>query len=71
MKDRMVKESIEELTIYFANNSRSISFPEMTVPVGVILRKFKKNTKNNNYRKIVAYFMDVLNKNVEYIIQKR
>lgn len=71
MKDRIVKESIEELTIYFANNSRSISFPEMIVPIGVILRKFKKNTKNNNYRKIVAFFMELLMKNAEFIIQKR
>ena len=58
MKDRIVKEILEELTIYYANNSRSISFPEMIVPVGVLLRKFKKHTTNSGYRKIVAAFMD-------------
>lgn len=71
MKDRIVKETIEELTIYFALNSRSMSYPELIVPIGVILRKFKKNAKNNNYRKIVALFLELLNKNSEFIIQKR
>jgi hypothetical protein len=42
MKDRIVKETMEELTIYYASNSRSLSFPEMIVPLGVMLRKFKK-----------------------------
>ncbi len=71
MKDRIVRETIEELTIYFAHNSRSMSYPEMIVPIGVILRKFKKNAKNNNYRKLVALFLELLNKNAEFIIKKR
>jgi hypothetical protein len=68
MKDRIVKEIIDELTIYYANNSRSISFPELTVPVGVLLRKFKKHTTNSGYRKSVAAFLDLLKKNEDYII---
>jgi hypothetical protein len=71
MKDRIVKEIIEELTIYYANNSRLISFPELIIPLGVILRKFKKHTPNSTYRKIVAAFMDLLKKNEDYIIAKR
>lgn len=43
----------------------------MTVPIGVVLRKFKKYTHNGNYRKIVAAFMDLLKKNEDYIVQKR
>ena len=53
IKDRIVKESIEALTLYFAANATSLSFPELFVPVGVVLRKFKKNTNNSNYRKMV------------------
>lgn len=71
MKDRIVKEIIDELTIYFANNSKSISFPEMVVPMGVLMRKFKKHTTNSGYRKLVAAFMDLIKKNEDYIIQKR
>lgn len=68
VKDRVVKEVIEELSIYYAANSRMISFPEATVPIGVVLRKFKKVTHNGNYRKIVAAFLDLLKKNEDFII---
>lgn len=68
MKDRIVKEIIEELSIYFANSSRHISFPEMVIPVGVVLRKFKKHTTNSGYRKIVAAFMDLMKKNEDLIV---
>jgi hypothetical protein len=44
MKDRIVKEIVDELTIYLAHNSRSLSFPELVIPIGVLLRKFKKHT---------------------------
>lgn len=71
VKDRVVREVIEELTIYYAANSRLISFPESIVPIGVVLRKFKKNTHNGNYRKIVAAFLDLLKKNEDFIIHKR
>lgn len=43
VKDKIVKEAIEALTLYFSSNSTSMCFPELTVPVGVLLRKFKKN----------------------------
>jgi hypothetical protein len=68
MKDRIVKEIIDELTIYYSNNSRQLSFPEIIIPLGVLLRKFKKNTTNSSYRKIVAAFLDLLKKNEDYII---
>ncbi len=71
VKDRVVRETIDELTIYYAANSRLISFPEAIVPIGVLLRKFKKHTHNGNYRKIVAAFLDLLKKNEDLIIQKR
>ncbi len=71
VKDRVVREIVEELTVYYAANSRMIGFPEMTVAIGVVLRRFKKLTHNGNYRKIVATFLDLLKKNEDYIIQKR
>jgi len=68
MKDRIVKEIIDELTIYYANNSRSLSFPEIIIPIGVLLRKFKKHTTNSVYRKSVASFLDLLKKNEDFVI---
>jgi hypothetical protein len=43
----------------------------MTVPLGVVLRKFKKETKNGNYRKNVAAFLDLVKRNEDLIIAKR
>jgi hypothetical protein len=71
VKDRVVRELIDELIIYYAANSRMIGFPEAVVPIGVVLRKFKKLTHNGNYRKIVAAFLDLLKKNEDFIILKR
>jgi len=71
MKDRIVKETLDELTIYLSHNSRSLSFPEIVIPIGVLLRKFKKQTHSSGYRKIVASFLDLVKKNEDYIVQKR
>ncbi len=46
MKDRIVKEAIEALTLYLAANSAMLAFPEIMVPISVMLAKFKKNTNN-------------------------
>ena len=54
MKERIVKESLEELMLYFAANSRSVSYPEMVISASLIFRKFKKNSTNANYRKLVT-----------------
>lgn len=49
-KDRLIRETLAVLTHYFAVNCATICMPEMMVPVGVLLRKFKKNIKNSSYR---------------------
>jgi hypothetical protein len=58
MKERIIKETLDELLLYLCANSRSISFPEMAVPISMILRKFKKNSGNANYRKLVTTLLD-------------
>jgi len=60
IKDRIVKETLEALTLYFAANALSLSFPEIIIPTTVILRKFKKNCNNNSYKKSVTSFLDLL-----------
>ena len=50
-KDRIVKEIIESLTLYLAANGSSLAFPEIVVPVSVLLRKFKKQTTSGIYKK--------------------
>jgi len=41
------------------------------VPTLHILRKFRKNSNNQNHRKAVLDFMDKLEENSEFIRQKR
>ena len=71
MKDRIIKESIEAMTLYFAANSTSLSFPELFVPTGVMLRKFKKNTTNSNYRKMVQSFLELIKRHEDLVAQAR
>ena len=71
IKDRIVRESLDELAIYLGIHARTIAFPEFIVPIGVILRKFKKNTTSANHRKVVAAFMDTVQANSEFVLAKR
>jgi len=71
IKDRIIKEGIEALTLYFAANSTSLSFPELFVPTGVMLRKFKKNTTNNSYRKMVNSFLELIKRHEDFVAQAR
>mmetsp|Transcript_112463 Transcript_112463/g.155342 ORF Transcript_112463/g.155342 Transcript_112463/m.155342 type:complete len:105 (+) Transcript_112463:1702-2016(+) len=63
IKDRIVKETVEALTLYFASNAESLSFPELIIPTCVVLRKFKKNCNNNGYKKCISAFLDLLQRN--------
>lgn len=71
MKERIIKETLEELMLFLAANSRSVSFPEMAVPVCQILRKFKKGSSNANYRKLVTELLEKIDSNSEFIQLKR
>lgn len=71
MKDRIVTEALDELLLYFAANSRSVSFPEMAMGTILVLRKFKKATKSSTYRNLVQSFLDHLETNSELITSKR
>ena len=43
----------------------------MFVPVGVILRKFKKQSRNGNYRKTITAFLELVQRNEDIISQSR
>jgi hypothetical protein len=58
MKDRIVRETLDELVLFLAANATSVSFPEIAVPAEHILRKFKKATSNANYRKMVTNILE-------------
>jgi len=71
IKDRIIRESLEGLTSFFAANSKMLAFPEMLVPASVMLRKFKKNCSNNSYRKSVGTFLDLLKRSEDWLAAER
>jgi len=60
IKDKLVREAFDELTLYFSHLSRHVSFPEYMVPMGVFLRKFKKHCTNPAYCKTVAGLLELV-----------
>ena len=70
-RDRIVKEVIESLTLYLAANGQSLAFPELVVPITVLLRKFKKQVNSSNYKKNIQSFLDVITRQENYVAQNR
>ena len=60
MKDRVVQEVIEHLTKFLSIHSRRMYFPEMTIGLSIVLRKFRKNSKNTKYSKLVQSFLEAI-----------
>ena len=70
-KDRILKEVIESLTVYLAANGTSLCFPELFVPIGFVLRKFKKSTNNSNYRKSIQSFLELIKRHEDFVADRR
>jgi hypothetical protein len=71
MKDRIVKEAIESLTLYLAANSAMLAFPEMMVPICVMLAKFKKVTGNQVFRKSIQSYIELVKRNEQAVADAR
>jgi len=41
-RDKVIKEIMDSITLYLAANGNSLAFPELFVPISVLMRKFKK-----------------------------
>lgn len=71
MKDRMIRETVEMLTLFFAANGKALSFPELLVAPMVSLRKFRKQCSNSGYRKVIATLLEVLQRNETWVAKER
>ena len=71
VRDRVVKDIIESMTMYLAANGKSLAFPELIVPICVLLRKFKKQAGNGNYKKSVQAFLELLERHENFVAQSR
>lgn len=71
IKERIVKEALESLTLYLAANSAMLAFPEMMVPISVMLGKFKKATTNQVFRKSIQAFLEHVKRNEQVVAEAR
>ena len=57
--------------MYLAANGNCMAFPELVVPITVLLRKFKKQTNSNIYKKSIQSFLDLVTRQENYVAQAR
>ena len=62
---------LDNLIWFFKIEARSIGFPELLVPVGVVLREFNKSAKNIKLKKSVKTALQQFDANAKYITQQR
>ena len=63
MKDLIFKQIFEELSVFLGLHARSISFPELVVPIRVALHRFRKRCGNPSYGKVVQKYLEMIDKN--------
>lgn len=56
---------------YFVLYSKNISFPELSTPVIISLRRYIKTSKNVKFNKQLTNLVTKLNQNSEFILEKR
>ncbi|KAJ3216924.1 Nucleolar Complex 2 protein [Dinochytrium kinnereticum] len=66
-----VEESISILVDYFDTFALSISFPELVIPVIVLLKRYIKNSKNFVVNKEIQHFLEALESNHRFVNDKR
>ena len=61
IKDRILRCTLDALTVHIATYANHLSFCEMVLPLEWHLRKTKKHfEKNNGYRKAVGHLLDLI-----------
>jgi len=69
--EAIVHDALELLLEHLSHHAYSIAFPELAFPAIVALKKFQKETPIQRFRKQVLSLVEKLQRNSEYISQKR
>lgn len=69
--DGLAEETIYLLLEFFASQSTSIAFPELSIPVTVTLRRHIKKTRNPKFANALKAFVERLESNAKWIEDKR
>lgn len=69
--DGLAEETIYLLLEFFASQSTSIAFPELSIPVTVTLRRHIKKTRNPKFANALKAFVERLESNAKWIEDRR
>jgi nucleolar complex protein 2 len=69
--DALAEETSYLLLEFFASQSTSIAFPELSIPVTVTLRRHIKKTRNGKMATQLKAFVERLESNAKWIEEKR
>jgi nucleolar complex protein 2 len=70
-QEKMVGEALSLLVQHLAVHSYSVSFPELAVPIKMVLKKLKKSSKVVRVKKQIVTFLDKVEANSTFIAGKR
>ncbi|SCV05749.1 LANO_0H14334g1_1 [Lachancea nothofagi CBS 11611] len=70
-QDGLGEQFIEMICEYFVLYCKSVSFPELTTPAYIALRRYIKTSKNSKFNKQVSNVLEKLKQNSDFILNKR
>ncbi|SCU89451.1 LAFA_0E18140g1_1 [Lachancea sp. 'fantastica'] len=70
-QDGLGEQFVELVCEYFVLYCKSVSFPELTTPAYIGLRRYVKASKNSKFNKQVSNVLEKIRQNSEYILNKR
>lgn len=70
-QDGLAEQFVELLGEYYVLYCKSVSFPELTTPAVISLRRYIKSSKNVKFNKQLSNIVEKLNQNSEFILRKR
>ena len=70
-QDSICSEFVDIVAEFFGQNSKSIVFPELSVPVVLAFKRFISRSKNGKFNKQLEKLVERLDENSKFIQQKR
>ncbi|CEP64095.1 mRNA-binding ribosome synthesis protein NOC2 LALA0_S10e02146g [Lachancea lanzarotensis] len=70
-QDGLGEQFVELVCEYFVLYCKSVSFPELTTPAYIGLRRYIKASKNSKFNKQVSNVLEKIKQNSDYILNKR
>ncbi|ANB12717.1 Noc2p [Sugiyamaella lignohabitans] len=70
-QDGVSEQFIDLVGEFFVLHSKSIAFPELSIPAIIALKRFAKRSKNVKFNKQIQRLVEKLDQNTKFIEQKR